>query len=200
MSQKHQDLTRTTLSVLFIAGLIIACFWVMRPFLPAIIWALTLVIATWPLMLRIQRYAGNRRGIAVLVMTLALLLVLIVPCWLAISTLVANTDEVADLARTLLSLRVPPTPDWVSHLPLFGERLAQAWGQLTSAGVRELAPKLTPYAGALSLWFVSAIGSVGENLVQFLLTVGIAAVMYAGGERAVATILRFARCLAGDRG
>src|SRR3954470_20151244 len=99
MPEQYQDLTRTTLSVLFIAGLIIACFWVMRPFLPAIIWALTLVIATWPLMLRIQRYAGNRRGIAVLVMTLALLLVLIVPCWLAVTTVVANSDEIADVTR-----------------------------------------------------------------------------------------------------
>ncbi len=200
MAPPHQDLTRTTLSVLFIGGLIVACFWVMRPFLPAIIWALTLVVATWPLMLQVQRFAGNRRGVAVLVMTLALLLVLIVPCWLAVSIVVANTDAIADLVRTLLSMRVPPPPVWVADLPLIGERLTQAWGQLTSAGVRELAPRLTPYAGALTAWLVSAVGSVGENLVQFLLTVAIAAVMYAGGERAAATVLRFGRRLAGNRG
>ena len=95
---------------------------------------------------------------------------------------------------------MPPAPEWVSDLPLIGERLAQLWGQLTSAGVRELAPKLTPYAGALSAWFVSALGSVGETFVQFLLTVAVAAVMYASGERAAATVLRFGRRLAGDRG
>jgi len=38
----------------------------MRPFLPAIIWAVTLVVATWPLMLQVQHHTGNRRGIAVL--------------------------------------------------------------------------------------------------------------------------------------
>jgi predicted PurR-regulated permease PerM len=200
MLQRHQDLTRTTLSVLFIGGLIVACFWLMRPFLPAIIWALTLVIATWPLMLQVQRYAGNRRGIAVLVMTLALLLVLIVPCWLAVSTVVANTDEIADLVRTLLSMRVPPPPDWIADVPLIGERLVQTWGQLTSAGVQDLAPRLTPYAGVVSRWFVSAIGSVGENFLQFLLTVAIAAIMYANGERAAAALIRFGRRLAGDRG
>ena len=200
MSHPHQDLTRTTLSVLFIAGLIVACFWMMRPFLLAIVWALTLVIATWPLMLQVQRHAGNRRGIAVLVMTLALLMVLIVPCWLAVGTIVANTDEISNLIGTVLSLRVPPPPEWVADLPLIGERLAQLWGQLTSAGVKELAPKLTPYAGALSVWFVSALGSVGETFVQFLLTVAIAAVMYTSGERAAATVIRFGRRLAGDRG
>ena len=63
-----------------------------------------------------------------------------------------------------------------------------------------MAPKLTPYAGALSVWFVSALGSVGEMFVQFLLTVAIAAVMYASGERAAAMVIRFGRRLAGDRG
>ena len=120
-------------------------------------------------------------------------MVLIVPCWLAVSIIVADTNEIADLVGTVLSLRIPPPPEWVTDLPLIGERLAQLWGQLTSAGVRELAPKLTPYAGALSAWFVSALGSVGETFVQFLLTVAVAAVMYASGERAAATVIRFGR-------
>src|SRR5262245_5505160 len=91
------DIARTTLIVLLIGGLIIAGAWFMRPFLPSISWAVTLVIATWPLMLWVQHHTGNRRSLAVLVMTLLLLLVLIAPLWLAISTIVANMDEIADL-------------------------------------------------------------------------------------------------------
>jgi predicted PurR-regulated permease PerM len=200
MSHPHQDLTRSTLAVLFIGGLIAASFWVMQPFLPAIAWAVTLVVATWPLMLQVQHLAGNRRGPAVLVMTLALLLVLIVPFWLAISTIVANLDAISDLARTVLSLRVPPPPDWLAQVPLIGARATQIWGQLTSEGVRELAPRLTPYAGALTQWFASAVGSLGGTFLQFLLTVVIAAIMYAGGERGAATAVRFGRRLGGDRG
>ena len=60
----HEDLTWTTLTVLFIGGLLAASIWVMRPFLPAIVWAVTLVITTWPMMLRVQRRLGNRRGLA----------------------------------------------------------------------------------------------------------------------------------------
>ncbi len=41
---------------------------------------------------------------------------------------------------------------------------------------------------------------MGETFVQFLLTVAVAAVMYASGERAAATVIRFGRRLAGDRG
>ena len=91
----------------------VATFLVVQPFLAATVWATTLVIATWPLMLRVQRYTGNRRGPAVLVMTLALLLVLILPFWLAISTIIRNIDQIRELLRATLTLRVPPPPDWL---------------------------------------------------------------------------------------
>ena len=42
--------------------------------------------------------------------------------------------------------------------------------------------KPEPYAGALTQWFISAVGSVGVVFLQFLLTVAIAAIMYAKGE------------------
>jgi predicted PurR-regulated permease PerM len=200
MAEPRHDLTRTTLAVLFIGGLMAASFWVLRPFLLAIVWAMTLVIATWPLMLRVQRYAANRRGPAVLVMTLALLLILIVPFWLAISTIVANIDRIRELLRTVLTLRVPPPPDWLAGLPMVGSWASDAWGQLTSSGISDLAPKLTPYAGDLTEWFAAAVGGLGGMFVQFLLTIAVAAIMYSGGERAAAIVLRFGHRLGGDRG
>ena len=51
LAVRHRDLGRITLTVLFIGGLIVTSIWIMRPFLPAILWATTLVLATWPLML-----------------------------------------------------------------------------------------------------------------------------------------------------
>ena len=147
-----------------------------------------------------QRHVGNRRGIAVLVMTLVVLLVLILPLWAAVSTLVANIDVIGDMARTILSLQVPPPPEWLAGIPLVGARAAEAWGKLSSAGLEDLAPRLTPYAGALTQWIASAAGSLGGMFLQFLLTTAIAAVMYAKGEQAAAAMLLFGRRLAGDRG
>jgi predicted PurR-regulated permease PerM len=111
------------LAVLFIGSLLIASFWVMQPFLPVIVWATTLVLATWPLLLWLQRHTGNRRGLAVLIMTLTLLLLVIVPFWLALSTVIANIDKVGDLIRTVLSLRPPPPPGWLEGVPLVGHAL-----------------------------------------------------------------------------
>jgi predicted PurR-regulated permease PerM len=196
----RQDLGRITLNVLFIGGLLFGSFWVMQPFLPAVLWATTLVLATWPVMLRVQHYAGNRRGVAVLVMTLLILLVLIVPLWLAVSTLITNIDVITDFGQAILSFKVPPPPDWVANLPLVGPPAAEAWQKLVDAGVQELAPRLSPYAGKITQWFASAAGSLGAMFVHFLLTTAIAAVMYSGGEKAAAAALLFGRRLARERG
>ena len=200
MIREHQDLTRITLAVLFIGSILVTCIWVMLPFLPAIIWATTLVIATWPLMLWVQRHTGNRRGLAALIMTLVLLLILIVPFWLALSAVVANTDEIRELVRTVLSLRLPPPPAWLAELPLLGQRANEAWTTLSSDRLEALAPKLAPYSGAITQWIASTAGSLGSMFVHFLLTTVIAALMYLSGEKAARQVIRFGRRLAGDRG
>ena len=48
----RRDLAQTTFGVLFIVILIVASFWIVRPFLAPVIWAAMIVIATWPLMLK----------------------------------------------------------------------------------------------------------------------------------------------------
>jgi predicted PurR-regulated permease PerM len=194
------DLTRTTLAVLFLGGLIAASFWILRPFLGAIVWAIMIVVPTWPLMLRIQARLRNRRGYAVAVMTLGLLLVLVVPLTLAIGTIVDNADVIVGWAKSLAHFSLPPPPDWVGNLPVVGTRMAQAWEQAAASGMQELAARAAPYAGNIAKWFAAQMGGVGLVLVQFLLTVMIAGILYATGERAAAEMRRFGRRLAGERG
>lgn len=200
MLQPRQDITRVTLAVLFIGGLLISSIWVMLPFLVAIIWALTLVIATWPLMLWVQHHTGDRRTIAVLVMTVTLLLVIIVPFWLAISMILDNMNHITDFILIGLQLKLPQPPTWLSDMPLIGPRIREIWERLAAVGMNELGPRLKPYAGALAQWFATAAGSLGGTFLQFLLTTAIAAIMYSHGEQGAATAVRFGRRLSGDRG
>ena len=195
-----KDLTRTTLAVLFIGVLIAANFWILKPFLPSLVWAAIIVVATWPLLVRIQSALGGRRGLAVAVMTLGLLALLIAPVLLAVSTLLENVERVKLLVQTLEKEGLPPMPDWVTGIPLAGPRMTEAWNELSSAGRDGLAAQLSPYAGRIVSWFVDRAGSMGAMLVQFLLTVVIAAILYAGGETAAGAVRRFARRLAGQRG
>jgi predicted PurR-regulated permease PerM len=196
----HPDLTRTTLAVLFVSGMIAACFWILRPFLPAIIWATTLVVATWPIMLQVQRRLWNSRGLAVAIMAMALLIVFVVPFWLAITTIADNFDRIVGWTTSLAAFKLPPPPEWLSGVPLFGNRAAQFWETLAASGIEPLVSKAAPYAGGVASWFVAALGGLGIVLVQFLLTVVVAGVMYLNGEHAAAAARRFGRRLAGERG
>jgi predicted PurR-regulated permease PerM len=196
----ERDLVRTLFAVLFVAGLIATSFWILWPFLPATIWATTLVVATWPLMLQVQRRLWRKRWLAVVVMTLALLLVFVAPFWLAIATITQNFERMVGWVTALSSFKLPPAPQWLADIPLFGGQIILLWQRLANSGILELAGKAAPYAGSAAGWFVRALGGFGIVVVQFVLTVIIAAAMYAGGERAAAIVERFGHRLAGERG
>ena len=200
MPDIQRDLTRTVLAVLFIGGLIGVSFWVLRPFLAALIWAVMIVVATWPLMRMVQAALGGRRGLAVTVMTLVLLLLLIVPFTAAIGTIVANVDAIAEWTKALSEFKVPPPPPWLAGLPVVGERAMQMWQEAASQGAEALVAKAAPYTHELTKWFVSQVGSFGAMFIQFLLTVVIAAILYANGEYAADWMRRFGWRLAGASG
>ena len=194
------DLARTTLGVLFIGGLIAAAFWVLRPFIGPAIWATTIVVATWPLLLGLQARLWQRRSLAVAVMTLLLLLLFVVPLTLTVLTLVLNADELVHLVKQLSGLRMPTAPDWLSGLPVVGGKIATLWTELAAAGTDGLWAKVQPYAGQAARWVVSEVGDVGMLVVQVLLIVALAALMYAQGEQAAKMLRRLGHRLGGAQG
>jgi predicted PurR-regulated permease PerM len=200
MNDASRDLVRVMLQVLFFGALIAGGFWILRPFLLAFLWAATIVVATWPVMLFVQHRLWGRRGLAVAVMTLALLLVLLAPLSLAIIAIAQNADRIVGWARSLPAFSIPPLPDWIGRLPVIGSKLTAQWGQIAAVGPEGISVYLTPYARTLAGWFVAQVGGVGILLVQFLLTVIIAAILYSGGETAAAGTRRFARRLGGPQG
>lgn len=200
MTTIQRDLTRTTLAVFFIVLLIAASFWILQPFLPAVIWATMIAVATWPLMLHVQATLWGRRWLAVTVMTVALLLVFVVPFSLAIGTIVVNADEIVGWAQKLRAFTLPAPPDWVQTVPMIGRRAAAVWQELAASGPEELGRKIAPYAQDLARWFLSEVGGFGLMTVQFLLTVIITAILFATGDTTAAGVRRFGRRLAGTQG
>ena len=65
---------------------------------------------------------------------------------------------------------------------------------------RNLVARFSPYAISAGQWFAGQLGSLGLLIVQFLITLVITALLYAKGEQAAASVIRFARRLAGTRG
>lgn len=195
-----RDITHTTLAVLFIGILIASCFWILRPFLIAIVWADLIVVSTWPVLLRLQRRLNGRRGLAVAVMTIGLLLVVFVPLTLAVLTIFSNVEHISARLRELAALSASPPPNWIERIPLVGGSLSAKWSEFAALSPEARSEMMTPYAKKLLQWFLAQAGSMGVMLLNFLVTVIIAAILYAKGEVAGKGVLMFARRLAGSNG
>jgi predicted PurR-regulated permease PerM len=195
-----RDIPRVTLAILFIGVMIVASLWVLWPFIAATVWAATVVVATWPILVGLEARLGGRRWLAVLVMTGAMLVLLVAPLALAVSTIVEYADDIVAWVRTAVKAGVPSPPEWVGRIPLAGPRLLRQWEQLVTAGPEGLAAQAGPYVRTAVQWVAGKTGAFGLLMVHFLLTVVITAILYTTGETAATGIRRFARRLAGERG
>jgi predicted PurR-regulated permease PerM len=196
----RRDLTRTVFAVLIIGGLIAASVWILRPFLAATIWAAMIVVTTWPILRGLQSRLWGKRWLATTIMTAALLLVFVAPFSAAIGTIVANAGEIVDWTSRFSEVKLPQPPGFVEKIPVVGDKAATVWREYADKGSEELAEIVKPYAGRVTGWFVSEVGSFGLVSVQFLLTVMISAILYMSGEDMARWVRRFGRRLAGERG
>jgi len=194
------EIARSTLAVLFIGLLIASCLWILRPFLFSLGWAVMIVVATWPFMLSIQNRCWNKRWIAVLAMSLALILLLVIPLSFAILTILERAGDLITLLKSLKAVRIAPPPDWFEKVPFFSQTLIDRWEQLSMISPQELSEKLAPYVNTTLKWFVGQVGNIGLLVVQFSLMIILSAVLFAQGEKAANLVCGFARRLAGDRG
>jgi predicted PurR-regulated permease PerM len=195
----QRDLARIVLSVLLIFILIAASFWILRPFLLAVVWAAMIAVATWPLMLKLQARLRSR-ALAVLIMSTAMVLVFVVPMVLAIETLIENAATIKQWGSMLATATIPPPPEWVLRIPLAGAKIAETWTDVAAAGQQGLMARFAPHAAAAAQWLFDALGSAGILAVQLLLTIIVTVIMYTQGEGARAGLVRFGRRLAGPRG
>ncbi len=200
MAEVPRDLTRSLLAVIVIVALIGSSIWILRPFIGAAVWAATIVVATWPLMIALQKWLWHRRSLAVVVMTAILLCVLVIPLSMAIGTIISNIDIISGWVKSIENFTMPHLPEWVGNLPLIGEKMGVLWEKVAAAGIQGIAVRIAPYAGGLIKWFGVQVGGFGMLLVEFLITAILAAIMYANGEAAAKRILLFGHRLAGQRG
>src|SRR5919199_4697799 len=127
------------------AVLILLGLWTIRSFLPALVWACILAIATWPLYEKAQRRwpPGRHNVLLPAVFTAAIALVFVVP--FALLAVQAGREAHSlllwfyDMQRTGL-----PVPDWVAKLPFGSQQVATWWQHSLAdpAGASELLGRL----------------------------------------------------------
>ena len=186
-----------TLAVL--AMLIVGCFFVLQPFITALVWAAILCTTTWPLYLRLAARLRDRDGLASSAMVLLLALLMLAPFIVVGATIADNAALMAQWGRALLETGPPDPPAWVAELPLVGPSVAAFW----TSGVHDTAQLLAvlrDYVEPLRKFAVASGASVAGAILQMTLSLFIAWFMFRDGHAIVGHLGRAAQRIAGERG
>ncbi len=194
------DLTRAFLQILIIAALISGSLWTLLPFLSALFWATTIVVATWPLLRRVERLMGGRRKPATALMVVVMIAIFIVPFGGTVAVLFDAAVQGAELVRVAAQEGLRPLPEWLVSVPWVGPRIDAYWQELTALGPSGIAEQLRPFVRTAAGWLLTASGGVTIVTIHFVLTVVLAGILYANGETAAYGVVLFARRIGRDRG
>ncbi len=124
-TQSGQQIARVTLGI----GLTLLGMYVIEGFLAALVWAVILAIATWPLYQRTQRRFGSAKGHNVLLpllFTVAVALLFAVPLSFAIFQL-SHEARLATAMVVDAREHGMAAPDWVARLPVGASWLTGWW-------------------------------------------------------------------------
>lgn len=195
---QSEDLLRILLSVLCISLMIVACIWIISPFLLGLAWAGTIVITSWPLLIKIQRLLWGKRIPAVIVMMLLLVMLFVIPISLLTNSVVENSAPLIEWAKE--GHFVLPTFEWLQDLPVIGNKLYALWNNLLNSGGNALLDRVKPYIGITTSWFLSQALQIGTLFIHLGLMLLFSIVLYANGESIGYSLRHFAARLAPKRG
>ncbi|WP_127959376.1 AI-2E family transporter YdiK [Serratia microhaemolytica] len=196
---RRYDLPTIIFAVLFIAAMCITSFWVIQPFILGFAWAGMVVIASWPLLIKIERLLWGRRSLAVFVMILLLIVVFIFPITLLINSMVDNSAAVVSWFNTPGKVAIPELA-WLKAIPMIGDSIYSNYHQLISTNTSTLLAKVQPYIGKTVSWMFSQAAQLGRFLVHCILMLLFSVLLYARGEQVSLAIRHFAVRLANSRG
>lgn len=111
--------------------LLLGCFFVLQPFLTALIWAVILAYSLHPLQRIFTKWFRGSRTLAACFVTLTLTVVLAGPIVLLGFSVVQDGKDLANATRQWF-MKVPQqAPPWVGRLPMVGDELKASWAGLS---------------------------------------------------------------------
>lgn len=183
-----EDFTNRALEVSIHVGLLIllaaACFVILRPFIPLIVWGIIVAIAVYPGYRKLKDVMRGRGGLAAVLCTIVLLAILFVPVALLTETLIEGIQSMAAHVKDG-TLTVPPPPPNLETWPIIGVPLSRAWN-LASTNLTAALRSFAPQIKAILPRLLSASAGIGLTVLQFVLSIlisgGLLAYAQSGAE------------------
>jgi predicted PurR-regulated permease PerM len=175
------------------------CLVVLRPFVSTLLWAVILCFATWPVYQRLLGWVRNRRSLAAILMTFAMVLIVLLPFVVIGMSLADNVRDFTVAARHWIDEGPPAPPEWLGKVPIIGQNAVEKWqslaqdtSQLWAASKKWIEPVS---AGLLRV----ALGA-GRGLVELALSIFIAFFLFRDAPSFVKAMNAAVHRIGGERG
>ena len=177
-------LSRRLMDVLIRAGLVftlaVLCYRIFSPFVGLMAWAVILAVTLYPADQKLARKLGGRQGLAATLLTLAGIVLIVLPTALLMGAL---GDSMHDLVASVRdnTLVIPAPKPSVAEWPVVGKKIHAAWTQAHDdlpALVKSLQPKL----GDLAKTALEAVASIAGAILLFLASFIVAGIIMAFGK------------------
>ena len=179
--------------------LLVGCLLVLWPFVSAQLWAVVLCFSTWPIYHRLLKQLGGRRTLAAAVMTLAMILVVLLPFVTVGSTLADSVKQLTGAARHAIEAGPPAPPAWLAKVPVVGESATTYWESLTADSAK-LAQEFRRFVEPVSTWLLKIALALGRGLLELALSIFVAFFLFRDGLSAAERLIMGVERIGGERG
>jgi predicted PurR-regulated permease PerM len=193
-SNLEQNLGRVILLVLMIG-----CLIVLRPFVSALLWAVVLCVSSWPVYHRLLRLVGNRNTLAACLMTLAMILIVLLPFVIVGTTLAENVKQLTDATKRWAENGPPAPPEWLAKVPAVGQQATAYWQSL-AADTSKLWTDAQRFIEPVSTWLLRVGLALGSGLIQLALSIFVAFFLFRNGAAAGGLLSTMVGRIAGESG
>jgi predicted PurR-regulated permease PerM len=191
--QKLRTTLEQNLGWVVLAALLAGCVVVLRPFISALLWAVVLCFSTWPVYRRLLGLLRNRRTLVALIMTIAMILVILMPFVIVGVTMADNVKELTQASRRWIEEGPPAPPEWLAKVPVIGQHATDYWRSLVS-DTAKLWSEAQKFVEPLSARLLKIGLALGSGVLELALSIFIAFFLFRDGvtaaERLTAAVYR----------
>ncbi|WMY95045.1 MAG: AI-2E family transporter YdiK [Arsenophonus sp.] len=195
----YNDLPKFIFNIIAIVLMITACFFILKPFILGFLWAVMVVITTWPLFVKLSLKTKYNKWLASIIMILLIILLFVIPLGILIGSILQNSGPLIEWAKSPKNIQLPHF-FWLETIPLIGHKLYHVWHTLVINGGNLLIGKLQPYIGETIIWFVAQVINIGRFVCHLIVMLLFSGLFYLKGDDIILNIRHLAFKLAGIQG
>lgn len=109
--------------------LLVGGFYILKPFMTAIMWSVILGFSLWPAQRLLTRWFRGRKTIAAIVVAITVSLLLVGPIVLLGFGLADDAEKLGNTTKVWVESASDKPPEWISKIPVVGDEVNERWTQ-----------------------------------------------------------------------